>query len=253
MLEEQVLPELAVAGGAAIIRARELHCVGIPESELADQFPDLATAANPRMAFLPGGGEIRLRFVARGATPEECVAALDEAERVVRERCGAFVYGVDVLTLEAVVGEMLTARSLSVATAESCTAGALAARIANVPGASKYLVGGVVAYTAEAKTAELDVPPDVIAKSGSVSEEVARAMAIGAKKRFGCDYALSVTCVAGPEPQDGAPPGTMCLGIAGPGEDTEARCVRVPGDRAQVRSFAATFALNLLRTRLLAQ
>lgn len=252
MLEEQILPELASAGGAAIIRARELRCVGLPESELADRFGDLATAANPRMAFLPGGGEIKLRFVARGATEEECFAFLDEAERVVRERIGSFVYGIDTQTLEEVMGDLLTKRGETVATAESCTAGGLAARISNIPGSSEYFVGGIVAYTAEMKTELLDVPDEVIKKEGLVSDEVARVMAVGARRRLNSTYALSITCAAGPEPHDGAPPGTMALGIAGPGF-AEARSIRVPGDRAQVRSFAATFALSMLRTYLLEQ
>jgi nicotinamide-nucleotide amidase len=251
MLEEQILPELAAAGGAAIIRARELRCVGIAESALADHFPDIAVADNPRMAFLPGGGEIKLRFVARGATPEECIDVLDEAERVVRERCAEFVYGVDKDSLEAVAGKLLADRGLTVATAESCTAGGLAARISNIPGSSGYFLGGIVAYTAEMKEQLLDVSHDVIEQHGLVSEEVARAMAVGAKERLGSDYALSITCAAGPEPHDGAEPGTMCLGFAGPDSLVDARCIRVPGDRDQVRAFAATFALNLLRMHLL--
>jgi nicotinamide-nucleotide amidase len=251
MLEEQILPELAASGGAAIIRARELRCVGVPESELADRFPDLATAANPRMAFLPGGGEIKLRFVARGLTPDECVAHLDDAEAIVRERVGPFVYGVDTETLEAVTGALLSGRGETVGTAESCTAGGLAARISNIPGSSEYFLGGIVAYTADAKVEQLDVPRDVIEQYGLVSAEVAKAMAIGARQRLGSTYAVSVTCAAGPEPHDGAPPGSICLGLSGPDGYVDARCVRVPGDRAQVRSFASTFALSFLRTHLL--
>jgi nicotinamide-nucleotide amidase len=247
MLDEQILPEI---GSGATIRARMLRCVGLAESALADLFGDLATADNPKMAFLPGGGEIRLRFVATGTSEAECMQLLEEAERVVRERAGDFVYGVDTETLEDVVGELLAWRGMTVATAESCTAGKLAARIANVPGASRYLVGGVVTYSSEAKTAELGVMPELIETHGAVSEEVTRAMAVGAKERFGVDVALSVTCAAGPEPQDGAEPGQMYLGLAGLNGVVEVRGVRVPGDRAQVREFATTFALSLLRQHL---
>jgi nicotinamide-nucleotide amidase len=246
MLVERIIPEL---GGGATIRARLLRCVGLPESELADRFHDLATAANPKMAFLPGGGEIKLRFVAVGAGASECERLLDEAERVVRERAGEFVYGVDTDTLEEVVGAMLTERGLTLATAESCTAGMLASRIANVPGASRYLVGGVVAYSAEAKAAELDVPADLIERVGAVSAEVTRAMAAGARKHLGADLALAITCAAGPDPQDGAEPGQIFLALATP-EDVAVRGVRVPGDRAQVRQFATTFALSMLRSHL---
>lgn len=247
MLEERIVPEL---GGGATIRARLLKCVGLPESELADRFHDLATADNPKMAFLPGGGEIRLRFVATGRDEAECERLLDDAERIVRERVGEFVYCVDTDTLEQVVGDLLVSRGLTVATAESCTAGMLASRIASVAGASRYLVGGVVAYSSEIKTAELDVGPDVIARSGAVSEEVTREMAAGAKKRFGSDVALAITCAAGPDPQDGAEPGQMFLGLAGAGGSVDVRSVRVPGDRAQVRQFATTFALSMLRNHL---
>jgi nicotinamide-nucleotide amidase len=251
MLAEQILPDLAERGDAAIIRTRELRCVGVPESQLAEVFNDLATAPNPRMAFLPGGGEIKLRFVARGASQDECIAELDRVEAVVRERVGSVVYGTDIDTLEAVIGEELIHRGLTVATAESCTAGGLASRISNIPGSSKYFVGGIVAYTAEMKSELLDVPPFTIDDHGLVSEEVARAMAEGAQRRLGSSYALSITCAAGPEPHDGEEPGTLCLGMAVPGGGLESRKLRVPGDRDQVRAFAATFALAMLRTHLL--
>lgn len=248
MIEERVLPEM---GAAASIRVRTLRCVGLPESDLADRFGDLATAANPKMAFLPGGGEIRLRFVAHGETPDGCERLLDETERVVRERVGPFVYGTDLDTLEVVVGALLLERKLTLVTAESCTAGGLAARIASVPGSSRYLLGGIVAYSPEVKSAELGVPKEVLEEHGAVSEEVARAMAVGAKAKLGADLALSVTCAAGPEPHDGAEPGTLVLGLAGPGQEVQTRSLRVPGDRDQVRAFAGTFALSLLRLHLL--
>jgi PncC family amidohydrolase len=127
----------------------------------------------------------------------------------------------------------------------------LAARIAGIPGSSDYLIGGVVTYASEAKTSELGVPAELISEHGAVSEEVTRAMATGAKQRLGSDIAISVTCAAGPDGQDGAKVGTMFLGIAGPGEGVEVRSVTVPGDRAQVLNFAATFALSFLRSHLL--
>ncbi len=249
MIEDQILPEV---GGGRTIRARLIRCVGLPESELADRLADLATADNPKMAFLPGGGEIRLRFVANAPSEEECIALLDQAELVVRDRLGSVVYGTDVDTLESVIGDLLVQRGLKLVTAESCTAGLLAARIANIPGSSEYFLGGIVSYASDVKIAELSVPGDVLERHGAVSEEVARAMAAGAKDRFHADIALSITCAAGPEPHDGAEPGTMVLGIAGLGETVDARTVRVPGDRDQVRAFAVTFSLSMLRTHLLA-
>jgi nicotinamide-nucleotide amidase len=250
MLTEQILPELTAVGIAHLIRTRIFHCVGLPESDLADRFKDLATAINPKMAFLPGGGEIRLRFVATGSTIDECDVSLDEVERVVRERVGEFVFGTDDATLEGVVGQLLTERGLTVATAESCTAGLLAARLANVPGASKYLRGALVAYANEVKVDELGVSAELIDKAGPVSEEVAGEMALGAKRKFGTDVALAVTCAAGPEPQDGSAPGTTVLALVGAGDELVVRSLRLPGDRAQIRQFASTFALSLLRLHL---
>ena len=246
MLTERIIPDL---GEGAMIRSRVLHCVGIPESGLADLFPDLATAANPRMAFLPGGGEIRLRFVAVGTSENECIAALDEAERVVRDRAGQFVYGVDTASLEAVVGAELKVRGLTVGTAESCTAGMLASRIASVAGASDYLVGAIVSYTDRVKVEELDVDAGLLLEHGAVSEEVARAMAVGARKKLRCDIALAITCVAGPGPQGDVPAGQMYLALAD-AKGVDARGLRVPGDRDQVRTFATTFSLSMLRTYL---
>jgi len=250
MITEQILPELTAAGIAQLIRTRILHCVGLPESDLADRFPDLATRANPKMAFLPGGGEIRLRFVATGTTISECDALLDEAARVVRERVGDFIFGVDDVTLEGVVAELLTKKGLTIATAESCTAGLLAARLANVAGASKFLRGALVAYANDVKVDELGVPAELIDKAGPVSEEVAVEMALGAKRRFRTDVALAITCAAGPEPQESAEPGTTVLALAGTDGDVQVRTLRLPGDRPQVRQFATTFALSLLRMHL---
>lgn len=250
MIEEQILPELTSAGVAQLIRSRIFHCCGLPESDLADRFADLAVAPNPKMAFLPGGGEIRLRFIATGSETEECERLLDEVGRVVLDRLGEFVYGADADTLEGVVGRMLAAGGLTVATAESCTAGLLAARIANVPGASAYLRGAVVAYANDVKTSELGVAAELISKAGPVSEEVCGEMALGAKRKFGTDIGVAVTCAAGPEAQDGAEPGTTFLAVAGTDGSVVVRGARLPGDRAQVRQFATTFALNLLRVHL---
>jgi nicotinamide-nucleotide amidase len=246
MLTEHILPDI---GEGALIRTRVLHCVGISESGLADLFPDISIADNPRMAYLPGGGEIRLRFVAVGTTEGECVRLLDESERIVRDRAGAYVYGVDDASLEAFVGERLREKGLTVGTAESCTAGMLAARIASVPGASDYLVGSIVSYTDRIKVEELGVDPSLLLEHGAVSEEVARAMASGARNRLRCDIALAVTCVAGPGPHGDVPAGQMYLALATK-DDVASRGARVPGDRDQVRQFATTYALGMLRTHL---
>jgi nicotinamide-nucleotide amidase len=245
MLTEQVLPELGEGTGRGTIRTLQVRCVGLPESELADRLADLATADNPRMAFLPGGGEIRLRFVATG---DDAQALLDRASAVVAERCGEVVYGTEDQSLEEVVVRRLLDRRLTVATAESCTAGLLSARLASVPGVSATLRGGIVCYQDDIKESQLGIPAELLASEGSVSEAVAREMAAGARRVIGSDVAVSVTCAAGPDPLEWAEPGTTFIALAGPEDGrVEARGLRLPGDREQVRLFATTFALDLLR------
>lgn len=140
----------------------------------------------------------------------------------------------------------LLARNATVATAESCTAGLVAARLADRPGSSAYLIGGFVTYANEAKTAEVGVPEELLAQVGAVSEEVAIAMARGARSRLGTTYGVSTTGVAGP---DGGTPekpvGLVHIAIASE-DDVWHRRLQLTGDRAQVRADSVTRALALL-------
>jgi nicotinamide-nucleotide amidase len=153
--------------------------------------------------------------------------------------------------LEAVVGRLLSERRLTLATAESCTGGLVAERLTRVPGSSAYFVGGVVAYSDAVKTAFLGVPAALLAEHGAVSEPVARAMAEGARRALGCDWALAVTGVAGPGGgSDEKPVGTVDLAWAGPGGATDHRRVRFLGARERVRALSAQAVLEGLRRRL---
>ena len=149
-------------------------------------------------------------------------------------------------SLDDTLAEQLLGRGETVATAESCTAGLLAARFADRPGSSAYLIGGFVTYANEAKTAEVGVPADLLARVGAVSEEVAVAMAEGARRRLGTTYGLSTTGVAGPDGgTDTKPVGLVHIAVATP-ERTAHRELRLDGDRAAIRREAVTSALELL-------
>ena len=147
----------------------------------------------------------------------------------------------------ALVLERLRERGLTLATAESCTGGLVAARLTDVPGSSDVFAGGVVAYANGVKHAQLGVPDDVLAAHGAVSAETAAAMAEGARRRLGVDVAVSVTGVAGP---DGGTPekpvGLVYLHAAGPDGERTLR-LDLPGDRETVRLRATTAALHLVR------
>jgi nicotinamide-nucleotide amidase len=141
--------------------------------------------------------------------------------------------------------ELLARGGATLATAESLTGGRLAARLTAVPGASRCYVGGVVAYATEVKVALLGVPAGLVAEHGAVSAQCARAMALGARERFGATYAVATTGVAGPDRQEGLPPGTVYVGVAGPGGPT-AVGLELAGDRATIQDRTCEEALAAL-------
>ncbi|NUL48930.1 nicotinamide-nucleotide amidohydrolase family protein [Cellulosimicrobium funkei] len=151
--------------------------------------------------------------------------------------------------MPAAVVHGLIGRGLTVATAESLTAGLLAATLAEVPGASGTLQGGVIAYQNHVKQDLLGVDADLLARHGAVHPEVARQMAEGARRATGADLGISTTGVAGPEPHQGQPVGTVYVGLAGPGGGPEAVRLRVDGDREANRRATVREALLAVLSR----
>ena len=143
-----------------------------------------------------------------------------------------------------VVAEFV-ARGLTAGTAESLTAGQVAAALADVPGASAMLRGGIVSYASEVKATLLGVPPGLLEEAGSVDTEVARAMALGARDALGADYAVATTGAAGPDPHDGKPVGTVFVAVAGPAGAAVADHL-FTGGRAEIRAAATQAALAAL-------
>ena len=149
------------------------------------------------------------------------------------------------MTSPAALVATLRARGETLAVAESLTGGALAAAVVDAPGASAVLRGGVVAYATDLKHALLGVDGDLLAAEGAVHPEVARQMADGVRERLGATWGLATTGVAGPDPQDGVPPGTVYVAISGPGAARVERLL-LPGGRGEVRAAAVRRALLLL-------
>jgi nicotinamide-nucleotide amidase len=177
-------------------------------------------------------------------------AHADALEAALGERLERWLFARDERRVEGLVLSLLRARSLTLATAESCTGGMVAARLTGVPGSSESFVGGIVAYADEVKRSELGVPEELLAEHGAVSAEVAAAMAEGVRRRLGAGVAVAVTGVAGP---GGATPekpvGRVYLHAAGP-DGSLARTLDLPGEREQVRARATVTALHLLRALL---
>jgi nicotinamide-nucleotide amidase len=165
---------------------------------------------------------------------------------------GSAYYSREGDSLPAAVLAGLARRGWTLATAESCTGGLIAAQLTEVPGSSAAFRGGVVAYSNALKESLLGVPAGVLARSGAVSEETARAMAAGARERLGSDASLAVTGIAGPSGGTKAKPvGLVYIAASVPGRTEVVRRV-FPGDRGQVRRRTATHALGLLRRLLTA-
>ena len=250
MMLGTILPELSDLGGGGALVSRIVRVAGMSESKIAEALDDLFRgSANPSIAFLAGGGEVKVRVTAKAANRAEAEALADPVAEEVARRLGEHAYSTADEDLEQVVGRLLKARAMTVGAAESLTGGALAVRLSLAPGASHYFNGSAVCYTAKAKRDILGVSQATLRGPGAVSEECAREMARGARHIFHADVAVSLTGVAGPEPHDQKPVGTVCVGLAADSFE-EARTFRAPGDRSMVRRWAEQAGLDMLRRYL---
>jgi nicotinamide-nucleotide amidase len=246
-----VIPDLQARSGVrSTIVSRVLRTWGIAESSLAELVAERLGAAEGgplTYAFLASGWEgIKVRLTAKASTAVEATASLDAEEGELRQLLGNLVFGVDGETMEHAVGSLLVARGLTLAVAESMTGGLVASRLVDVPGASGWFRGGVVSYASAVKFEMLGVTPGPV-----VSARCAQEMANGVRHRLGADVGLSVTGVAGPEPQEGQPVGTVFLGMA-IGDEVDSVRLQLGGDRLRIRQFATISLVDLLRLRLLA-
>jgi len=246
LLQHEILPRLRdLAGVDHVVLSRLIRSWGRSESQVAELLDDLYNrSTNPSVAFLASAGEIKVRITAKAPSEADAVQLIAPYEQTVREKLGASVFGADEETIEQVLFDLLTQRGWTLATAESATAGMIAARITSVPGSSSVYRGGAVVYATDLKASLLNVPQEVL-DAGVVSEATALFMAEGAAERFQADVAVAVTGSAGPDPQERAI-GTMVIGVHTP-EGSGVRVLRLPGDRERIRTYAATAALHLVR------
>jgi nicotinamide-nucleotide amidase len=171
-------------------------------------------------------------------------------EELLIELLGEVVYGRGEQTLAEVVGEKLAQQKKTIAVAESCTGGWLAKLLTDVPGASRYFTRGWVTYSDNAKTEELGVPVDLIEEYGAVSEQVAKAMAQGARENAGADFAIGITGIAGPTGGSEQKPVGLVYISLGSDNGCETKRLVISGDREFIRVQAAQRALNMLRLEL---
>ena len=253
MVSECVLPDLqARAGQRHVIRSRTLRTWGHSESGLAgmleDEMAHLDVTGDATIAFLASGMEgLKVRITAKAPDDDAAQRTLAGVEARVRALIGEAVFGADDDTMESIVLGLMRSRGLTLGLAESVTGGLISARLTDVPGASDVLRGAVVPYDRALKTGVLGAP-DIAA----VSKEMVLAMAAGACRVLGADVGLATSGAAGPDPHEGAPPGTVWIGLHLDGGGEAVR-VRFNMDRTRVRQLTTITALNLLRTRLLSR
>ncbi len=255
IVSRDVLPDLAARGGLAATVSRFVRTAGMAESTVAETLAPvvdgLEATGNPTIAFLASRGETRVRITGKSTSREAALALVDPIVDEVASLLGAGVAGLDEEGPEYAVGRGLLALGWTLAVAESVSGGHLGARLVGVPGASTWFRGGLIVYTAEAKTALAGVHPDLLARYGLVSQETAGALASGARDRLAADVGVGVVGVAGPTTQGGREVGTVCLAVALPGDLPTTREVRLPGrSRSEVQEWSASTALDELRRRL---
>jgi len=252
IFSEIALPRLQTLFRTAQTVMHKVQTVGMPESILAKKIEDWENQLpkNIQLAYLPHFSQVTLRLTARGTDPKALRVMLEAEAKKLDSYIEKYIYGTGDAQLEAVLGELLLEKGATVATAESCTGGQVAQKLSSIPGASRYFLGGIVAYSNDVKHKLLGVPGETLDTHGAVSEETARAMAEGTRRATGADYGIATTGVAGPgggSPEK--PVGTVWLGLATP-EGTKARKLQLTQKRDLNVNISTVQALEFLRREL---
>jgi nicotinamide-nucleotide amidase len=230
--------------------ARTFQTFGVSESGLDEMVAGVVDPSEGRVSFRASFPEVSVRVVVHGQSAD-AERRLEAVAGKLRERLGACVYGEGAVTLEETIGTLLLERRQTLAVAESCTGGLIGHRITNVPGSSRYFLGGAEVYSNRAKEAILGVRHETLDAHGAVSEEIAREMAEGARRRFGADVAIATTGIAGPDGGTAEKPvGTVCFALAS-ADGTVTRKHLLWGNREWVKLLASQVALDWIRRHAL--
>lgn len=249
ILDQHVLPWLTNQFGERELAREHIFLVtGLGESDIVALFEEAGfPPPGVTVTYCAAPARVEIRLTTEKLSP----AAWEDASSRVRALLGNHVYAEERTDLPEVVGRALTGRGATVAVAESCSGGLLAHRITSVSGSSAYFLGGVVSYANDAKVRDLGVSAVSLEQHGAVSEQVAREMAAGVRERFGSDFGISITGIAGPSGgTDEKPVGLVFIAIADV-EGSYASRHQFPGDRAWIKEWSSLTALDMLRLHLL--
>ena len=251
MMEDTVLPWVReMRGGGDLFLTRTFQTFGISESGLDEMIAGTIGEDEGRLAFRANFPQISMRVTVRGR-PGEAEQRLEGLSERIRAKIGAYVYGEGDVTMEEVVGRLLTDNGKTLGVAEACSGGLVGHRVTNVPGSSTYFRGSVVAYSDAAKAQLLGVQPQTLERHGAVSEAVVGEMASGVRERLASDIGIAMTGIAGP---DGAtedkPVGTACLALANDA-GVVSRRYKLWGNRDWIKTLISQLALDWVRRAVL--
>ncbi|MBM4446921.1 MAG: competence/damage-inducible protein A [Chloroflexi bacterium] len=249
MWTKEIIPRLQKKIANAVIVSKTLKTFGLTEAEIDERASPFLPATNPTLATYAKIDGIYLRITAKANTKSKAQELITQREADLRAILNDYIWGVDSDTLENLVGALLRAKELSLATMESYTGGYLANVVTNVPGSSRYFRGGLVAYTDETRTA-FGLNQQLISRCGTVSSEAAEAMATIAREKLGTSIGVGLTGVMGPAEIEGQPIGTIFVGLDD-GQRRQSFARNYPGNRLQVKQRAVTTALFELRKSLI--
>jgi len=253
LMDECVLPDLLLhCKTIAVARHRVLKLYGLSEPAMAEALKDLSKKSDHIiLGFYPRFPENHITLSLRGDDEPTVIEELDLMEKEIRSLVGSYVFATADRTMESIVGDRLREKGLTLSLAESCTGGLIGNLVTNVPGSSGYFLGGVVAYSNQAKEDLLGVSADTLRRHGAVSDETVREMASGAREKFKTDLAVAVSGIAGPEGGSPEKPvGTVYIGMAAKDTVCSGR-YRFWGTRDQVKLNSAMMALDWVRRYLL--
>jgi nicotinamide-nucleotide amidase len=251
---QSLLPELQKIKKGSIIVHRTIMTQGVPESILSDRISSWEDAlpANIKLAYLPKPGLVRLRLSATGDSADELNELLEVEISKLLKIIDKDVFSTVDMPIERVIAGLLTQRSQSISTAESCTGGTIASMITSVPGSSKYFKGGIIAYDNDVKTGILKVKQESLSDHGAVSQKVVEEMAISVREILNTDFSIATSGIAGPDGGTAEKQvGTVWIAVSS-GEKTISRKFLFGEHRGRNIEKASQTALNMLRKMILA-
>ncbi|MBT33416.1 MAG: competence/damage-inducible protein A [Thalassobius sp.] len=253
ILTDSGLPKLREKYKTPFIYHKMIKTIGIGESILAPKIEEWEDSLpeNIKLAYLPRAGQVRLRLTGTSIDKEEIIKSVEDKALELNKYIPEYIYAFDDEEIEVTIGKLLKEKHLTLATAESCTGGRVADKITDIPGCSAYYMGGIVSYSNAVKMSQLGVEESTLKEHGAVSEQTAREMAENVRVKYGADFGISTTGIAGPEGGvPGKPVGTIYIALAS-AEETQVRLLNLDTERLINIQRTYSAVLGMLRQKLM--